>query len=161
MIAVTEPDTTDVLAVVEEVWTTFLGHEPLVPDVAAPEVPAGGPPRWTAAVTVTGAWEAVIRVVVDDALAGTVTGRMLGLGDVGEHAPEDVTDALGELVNVIGGNIKSLMPGPSKLSLPLVAPGPIASTSSMVEVCCLDLAWLQRPVRVSVSVAASTRGASA
>jgi chemotaxis protein CheX len=165
MIAIAhEPETSDVFAVVEEVWSTFLGREePLFPDLHAStsDPLSGDPALWTAAVTVTGAWEAVIRVSLADKLAGTVTDRMLGLDDDSEpRAPEDVTDALGELVNVIGGNIKSLMPGPSKLSLPLVAPGPIASTSSMVEVCRLDLSWARQLVRVSVSVSAASQGAA-
>ena len=56
--------------------------------------------------------------------ATAVTDAMLGLdpGD-GPRPAEDVADAVGELVNMIGGNVKSLMPGPSTLSLPLVRAG--------------------------------------
>jgi chemotaxis protein CheX len=36
---------------------------------------------------------------------------------------EQVGDALGELTNMIGGNIKSLIPGPSRLSMPTVTVG--------------------------------------
>ena len=35
--------------------------------------------------------------------------------------PEDLQDALGELTNMTGGNIKSLLPEPCRLSLPTVA----------------------------------------
>ena len=35
----------------------------------------------------------------------------------------DVTDAVGELVNIIGGSVKSLMPQPTVLSLPSVRTG--------------------------------------
>ncbi len=34
---------------------------------------------------------------------------------------EDIQDALGELANMMGGNIKSLLPVPSTLSFPVVA----------------------------------------
>ena len=35
------------------------------------------------------------------------------------HEPLDrVRDAVGELANMIGGNVKALLPGPSRLSLP-------------------------------------------
>ena len=35
----------------------------------------------------------------------------------------EVADALGELVNIIGGNLKCLLPEPSQLSLPTVSLG--------------------------------------
>jgi chemotaxis protein CheX len=43
----------------------------------------------------------------------------------GESTPtlDEVRDALGELTNVIGGNVKALFPGPSRISLPTVAVG--------------------------------------
>lgn len=40
-----------------------------------------------------------------------------------ELSDSDVADALGEFVNIVGGNIKSALPGPIALSLPLVALG--------------------------------------
>ena len=36
---------------------------------------------------------------------------------------DDVRDALGELANMLGGNIKALLPAPSQISLPAVAIG--------------------------------------
>lgn len=150
MTVMTEPTSYDVLAVVEEVWTTFLGGEPLAPVVPDPADPGHLTDRWDAAVTVSGAWAGVIVVSVEDALATAVTDAMLGLDSGDGPAPaEDVVDALGELVNVIGGNVKSLMPGPSKLSLPLVARAPIRS-GGVVETCRLDLAWGARRLVVTV-----------
>ncbi|WP_148615840.1 chemotaxis protein CheX [Nocardioides rubriscoriae] len=150
MTVLTEPSSFDVQAVVDEVWTTFLGGEPLVP-VAPDFDPAGTFPgsRWDAAVTVSGAWHGLIVVSVNDAVAHAVTQAMLGLDDGDTAAHEDVVDALGELVNVIGGNIKSLMDGPSKLSLPLVAQAPIQA-GGIVETCRLDLAWGSHRVWVTV-----------
>jgi hypothetical protein len=37
---------------------------------------------------------------------------------------EDVADALGELANVLGGNIKSVLPGESRLGLPQIGSAP-------------------------------------
>ena len=37
---------------------------------------------------------------------------------------EDVDDALGELANVVGGNVKAVLPGPSVLGLPEVGTAP-------------------------------------
>ena len=152
MSVMTEPSSYDVLAVVEEVWTTFLGGEPLLPVVPAPEAddPDDSATRWYAAVTVSGAWAGVIVVSVEHELAHAVTDAMLGTESGDQPVPtEDVVDALGELVNVIGGNIKSLMEGPSKLSLPLVAQAPIRS-GGVVETCRLDLSWGERRLVVTV-----------
>lgn len=145
MSVLAEPSLTDVHMVIEEVWGTFLGTEdPLLP--AAPgELEAG----WSAAVTVSGAWEGMISIEVPTVMAEEVTRRMLA---VDETPDEDVADAVGELVNMIGGNIKSLMPGPSVLSLPVVAAGRVARSSGAVEVCRVDASWAGSPLLVSVHV---------
>jgi chemotaxis protein CheX len=140
-----EPAITDVQMVIEEVWTSFLGsEEPLVVGIPG-DVETG----WSAAVTVTGEWEGMVSVELPTATAEEVCRRMLG---VDETQDEDVADAVGELVNMIGGNVKSLMPGPSTLSLPVVAAGRVARPSEAVEVCRIDGWWCAAPLRVSVHV---------
>ncbi len=44
----------------------------------------------------------------------------------GSLGPEEVADALGELTNMVGGNLKNLLPQPSVLSIPSVTRGPNA-----------------------------------
>jgi chemotaxis protein CheX len=140
-----EPSYDDVQMVVEEVWSSFLGaEEPLLP--AAPAELSVG---WSAAVTVSGEWHGMVSVELPTGLAEEVTRRMLA---VDETFDEDVADAVGELVNMIGGNVKSLMPGPSVLSLPVVAAGRVARPSDAVEVCRLDASWAGNPLHVSVQV---------
>ena len=140
-----EPSYDDVQMVVEEVWSSFLGaEEPLLP--AAPAELSVG---WSAAVTVSGEWHGMVSVELPTGLAEEVTRRMLA---VDETFDEDVADAVGELVNMIGGNVKSLMPGPSVLSLPVVAAGRVARPSDVVEVCRLDASWAGTPLLVSVYV---------
>src|SRR3546814_11558410 len=79
-----------------------------------------------------------------------------------EITPEDVTDAIGELVNMIGGNVKSLMPEPSILSLPMVAAGHIAVPSEATEVPRLDLLWHDEPLILRIlSLANDTRRSEA
>jgi chemotaxis protein CheX len=145
MTVLAEPTLSDVQMVVEEVWSSFLGaEEPLLPGMPG-ELATG----WSAAVTVSGAWDGMISVEVPTEMAEEVTRRMLA---VDEAADEDVADAVGELVNMIGGNVKSLMPGPSALSLPVVAAGRVARSSDAVEVCRLDASWAGSPLLVSVHV---------
>ena len=140
-----EPSYDDVQMLVDEVWTSFLGsEEPLLPGPPA-ELNVG----WSAAVTVSGEWHGVVTVELPTGLAEEVTRRMLMVEDTHD---EDVADAVGELVNMIGGNVKSLMPGPSVLSLPVVAAGRVARASDAVEVCRLDAVWGGEPLLVSAHV---------
>ncbi|MFL6159148.1 MAG: chemotaxis protein CheX [Marmoricola sp.] len=139
------PSYDDVQMLVDEVWTSFLGaEEPLLP--GAPSDLAVG---WSAVVTVSGEWHGTVSVELPTGLAEEVTRRMLM---VEETQDEDVADAVGELVNMIGGNVKSLMPGPSVLSLPVVAAGRVARPSDSLEVCRFDASWAGTPLLVSVYV---------
>ena len=140
-----EPSLGDVHAVVEEVWSSFLGaEEPILP-LPTPMPPGG----WSAAITVSGGWEAQVTVQLTDPGAVHVTSTMLMCGE-DACTDEDLRDALGELVNMVGGNIKSLMAGAAALSLPLVGHGDISPGSHLVEVCRLDLTWRGEPVVVTV-----------
>ena len=142
------PAPTDVQMVVEEVWGTFLGTEvPLVPGVPGDLVVG-----WSAAVSISGEWQGLVSVELPAPMADEVTRRMLDFDSVGEVSDEDVADAVGELVNMIGGNVKSLMPGPSALSLPVVAAGRVARPSDLVEACRLVVSWGGAPLVVSVHV---------
>jgi chemotaxis protein CheX len=49
---------------------------------------------------------------------------MLGREPQGEA---ELVDAIGEIANMTGGNVKALLPGPSVLSLPEVAAGTAAA----------------------------------
>ena len=57
-----------------------------------------------------------------DTLSHRFGGQMLGIPP-DEVTSHDVGDSLGELTNMVGGNIKSLLPSPSNLSIPSVAEG--------------------------------------
>ena len=145
MSTMTEPSLNDVQMVVDEVWSSFLGtDEPLLPGA-----PTGLDVGWSAAITVSGEWHGSISIELTTGTAEEVTRRMLGVTDA---VDEDVADAVGELVNMIGGNVKSLMPGPSALSLPVVAAGRVARPSDAVEACRLDASWAGSPLLVSVHV---------
>jgi chemotaxis protein CheX len=147
------PEVTDVQAIVEQVWSSFLDEsEPLLPQL----VPAGQPfpaeDSWSAAVAVSGGWDATVTVELAAPVALALTTTMLGLESNDEAEDGDVADAVGELVNMVGGNIKSLMPGPSVLSLPAVAAGRAAHPSGATEVARFDGVWAGQPVRVAVHV---------
>lgn len=154
MITMDQPAVHDVHAVIEEVWATFLGDgTPIFPGTSTVSADA-----WYSAITVTGEWEALILIAMPLSLSERITTTMLGLPEDEACSTEDITDALGELVNIVGGNVKSLMPGPSKLSLPLVAQGAVTTTSDLTEVCEVVLSWHDEPVLVSISVPKSSGG---
>lgn len=153
-IVVPGPELADIQAVTEQVWTSFLGdEEPLLPRIPrSDETGTAGFPAhavWSAAVSVHGGWTGSITVELSHAVAQSLTRLMLAMGDE-PLADADIADAVGELVNMIGGNIKSLMPGPSALTLPVVAAGRAAHATDMGEVARFDALWAGEPVRVSV-----------
>jgi chemotaxis protein CheX len=88
--------------------------------------------------------------------ARNVAAALLGV-DLDDVTPEDVRDALGELANIIGGNVKSLMPEPAALSLPVVLIDGNTGWPSVVEVSHLDGEWLGEPIAVQVLESSAER----
>src|ERR1019366_6717354 len=85
------------------------------------DAPIDGEPVVTGFVSIDGAWNGAIMVRCPIALATTLTTAMFQA----DNAPgfDDVRDALGELTNMVAGNVKALLPSPRNLSLPAVALG--------------------------------------
>jgi chemotaxis protein CheX len=140
------PDIFDVEQIVTEVFGSFLGGDDAlpVPGPAAADSPV------TASVSITGGWDGHVVFGASTAAAQKAAAVLLMM-DEDELAEADVADAVGELANMIGGNIKSLLPGPSALTLPLVSLGGAAiHLPSATEAVRLDLIWQGQPVRVSV-----------
>ncbi len=73
-------------------------------------------------VSIQGKSRAIVTVDCSDTLARRLSAAMF---DTTENAlsDEDVEDALGEIANIIGGNIKALLPGPCVLGLPKIEHG--------------------------------------
>jgi chemotaxis protein CheX len=147
------PEVDDLRFVADDVWTALLGEgEELSPRPIPPGAPFDDSGTWSAAVSVSGAWHGTITAELGAAAAADLATRMLAL-PAGEQVTDgDVADAVGELVNMVGGNGKSLMPGPSVLSLPMVAAGRAAHPSDLREVLRVDAVWRDQPVRFCVHV---------
>ncbi|MEQ1502435.1 MAG: chemotaxis protein CheX [Myxococcota bacterium] len=82
--------------------------------------PPGGEPAgagWLGSVAIDGAWDGRVEVWLSDADARRVATAMFGEEPIGE--PE-LVDAIGELANITGGNVKALLPEPCGLGLPAV-----------------------------------------
>jgi CheY-specific phosphatase CheX len=87
-----------------------LGHEPL------------GEHTYAGIVQISGAWDGAVAVQCSDHMARHAAQRMFSL-EHGDVSVADLQDALGELTNMTGGNIKALLPEPCTLGLPVVVEG--------------------------------------
>jgi len=143
------PTADDLRVIADQVWTSYLdpeGVSPLIdvePEKRADEV--------TAAVSVTGAWRGHVVISFSATAARRAAAALLGV-DFEEVSVADVTDAVGELANILGGNVKSLLPEPSALSLPHVLTGGAGTAHwpQVTEVCHLSGTWLDEPVTLGV-----------
>ncbi|MCH8156911.1 MAG: chemotaxis protein CheX [Nitrospinae bacterium] len=100
------------------VWTSVLHLE--IHPVTTDWEPNAEDAFFCGCVQLTGAWKGAVVFYFSTALAQTATKRMFPLDDPTSD-PENLYDALRELSNMIAGNLKSLLPEPSQLSLPKVA----------------------------------------
>jgi chemotaxis protein CheX len=108
--------TEDLGQIVEEVLCTFL------PDLS-PANPEDEEPTTVAAIVhISGTWTGSVVVSCSDDLATRTAACMLEADPTGLTG-EDISDALGEVANMVGGGVKSMMPEPSVLSLPVVTFG--------------------------------------
>ena len=106
-----------VRAIVHQVWESLLQAAALPwTDPAAP-LPAA---QVTAEVALAGDWTGRVRLGCDLATARSLARAMLDLDPDQDVSSEDVEDAVGEVVNVVGGNVKGTLPGSTALGLPQV-----------------------------------------
>ncbi len=100
------------------IWDSML-HVAIEPDESPLPV---GVRTMSASVHITGNWRGAVALSCGEKIAAEAAEVMFALG--GKTPSKcDMQDALGELVNVIGGNIKALLPGECHLSLPAVVDG--------------------------------------
>ncbi|MGK2959429.1 MAG: chemotaxis protein CheX [Acidimicrobiales bacterium] len=110
----------DIVQIVTDIWTSMLG-------IDAEFAGAGGELKseervLAASVQINGDWQGVITVICSEHLARQFAGTMLDMDPVKIDRAE-VHDAIGELANITGGNLKSLVDGFGQLSLPVVTEG--------------------------------------
>ncbi len=104
----------------EAVWSQTLGL-PLHPSPAVPPAPTGG--TIEGHVHITGRWTGTLVFQCSRTAARRAAQVMFGLEEEDDN-PQDVQDAVGELANMIGGNLKALFSDDGcYLSLPTVIEG--------------------------------------
>jgi chemotaxis protein CheX len=148
------PSDDDLLVIAEQVWTSYLDPDGVSPLIPLPPAPAKY--DVCASVSMTGAWQGHLVVRCTSAAAHNAAAALLGMHR-DEVTSEDITDALGELANILGGNVKSLLPEPSALSLPHVLISGDSGWPSVVQICQLSGVWLDEAVMISVLENATRR----
>ena len=89
-----------------------------------------------------------IVLAIGAAAADDLARALLRLADGAPVCAEDIVDAIGEVANVVGGNLKSLVPAESTLTLPRVQrDAPPRGRHKLDEVA---LAWRGQPLVITV-----------
>ncbi len=105
----------------EEACAVMLGWD--ATHLAAPPATDAEAPSFRGEVSIAsseGEADLVVAIDCPRETAVAVARALLGADEDEELPPEDIQDAFGELVNVIGGNIKGLIVGAVRLSIPSV-----------------------------------------
>jgi chemotaxis protein CheX len=110
----------DVARIVEDVFGTMLGME-VAPCVTGEPAPVA----LTACVQFVGEWKGAVLLTCGPRQARAFAARLMPIASGSEESisNEDVSDTLGEVVNMIGGNLKSVLPPGVVLSIPSVVEG--------------------------------------
>jgi chemotaxis protein CheX len=145
------PSTVDLAEIVAEVWASLLVAAevlPVEPSTAIAGLRAVS--SWSATVDLEGPERRRVTAALPLAAAHALTRHLFDVHDPRtDPAVEDVADALGELVNIVGGNVKSLMPAPSRLGLPVASPT-LPSYDGVLGGCAVTTLWDGHPVVVTV-----------
>ena len=102
-----------------------------------------------AQVALNGAWKGEVMLFVAPELAREMAGVMTQ-SDPQTMGREESFDAVGELANMIAGNLKPLLPGARSLSMPKVSDQGVAPMPANFPV---ELSYRLDGMRMSVSVA--------
>ena len=137
-------DEPTVESIAGEAWVTLVGEDEVLVPLPG-DLPADALSSW---VDVVGPWTGSVVLTTGRETAADLTRALLGEAAPAELEDEDVIDAFGEIANVVGGNVKAALPGPSALSLPDVGTAP--AVRNPADVCRVDVLWRGRPVSISV-----------
>ena len=143
------PADADLQEIVGEVWSSYLDPEGLHP--LLPADPAKAKFDAMSAVSITGSWHGHVMFACTEKAARNVAAAFLAM-DPSEVSDEDVADVLGELANIVGGNVKSMLPNGCFLSLPHVVLSQDTSTHwpGVDRMAVLSGTWQGESVTVSM-----------
>jgi chemotaxis protein CheX len=111
---------TEIREITEMVWASMFDRD-LQPGTS-PNRPTLPYQMLMGLVHLNGDWEGIVTLNCSAALARQLAATLFGIS-VQSTTSEQTQDVLGELANIVGGNIKRLLPESSQLSLPSVKEG--------------------------------------
>jgi chemotaxis protein CheX len=137
-------DEATIESIAQEAWISLVGEEEILLPVPC-ELPADSVSAW---VDVVGPWTGSVVLTAGRDTAEELCRALLGPATPPVLEDEDVADAIGEIANVVGGNVKAALPGPSALGLPEVGTAPaVRNPADSLRV---DVLWRGEPVVISV-----------
>jgi chemotaxis protein CheX len=139
------PSADDLEVITREVWTSFLDGDPSGL-VAGGE--AGTGEQITGCVHLSGAYTGSIMLQCSPPAARDAAAALFSMAP-GDVTQTELVDAIGEIANMVGGNVKSMLPGPSMLSLPSVVQGQLSVPGAQV-VRSVQLVWRAEPLTVTL-----------
>lgn len=139
----------DLAEMVEQVWVSYLDPEGVSPLI--PTDDENQPSEVHSSVSITGSWTGHVVYASSTAAARKAAAAFLAM-EPDEVSQEDLSDVLGELANIVGGNVKAMLPPGAMLSLPQVVLAPEAATKypNAERVSGLYGIWEGEPVSVSM-----------
>jgi len=141
------PTIDDLREIADQVWSAYLDPEGVRPfELGEPKQPATAV---SASVSLTGAWHGHVVVTCSSEAARHAAAAFLAMGTE-EVGDEDITDVMGELANIVGGNVKSMLPPATLVSLPHVVNGASNRFPTTRQICELAGTWLDEPFSISM-----------
>jgi chemotaxis protein CheX len=134
---------------VEQVWMSYLDPEGVSPLI--PTYDEDQPSEVHSSVSITGSWTGHVVYASSNVAARRAAAAFLAM-EADEVSPEDLSDVLGELANIVGGNVKAMLPPGCFLSLPQVVLAPESTTRypNAVRISGVYGLWEGEPVNVSM-----------
>ncbi len=139
----------DLAELVEQVWLSYLdptGVDPLIPTYDHNQ-----DSEVHSSVSISGSWTGHVVYASSTLAARRAAAAFLAM-ETDEVGPEDLSDVLGELANIVGGNVKAMLPPGAFLSLPQVILSPESASRypNTERVTGFYGRWQDEPVSVSM-----------
>jgi CheY-specific phosphatase CheX len=116
----------DIEVVLKAIWTNVLGKELAATEAQAGEqahsAAASDPAHVSSCVQIIGDWQGAVMVDCLGATARNIAAAMFAM-EADAVGSDEIRDAVGEIANMAGGNLKPLLGGNCQMTLPTVAEG--------------------------------------
>nr|WP_296076663.1 chemotaxis protein CheX [uncultured Actinoplanes sp.] len=144
-----EVNENDLAEMVEQVWESYLDPEGVSPLI--PTYDENQPSEVHSSVSITGSWTGHVVYASSTTAARRAAAAFLAM-EPDEVSPDDLSDVLGEIANIVGGNVKAMLPPGALLSLPQVVLAPENTTvyPNAERISGVYGMWEGEPVNVSM-----------